>query len=258
MNASAVQSAIASLVQKSNIDIFKIQDLSATLAKKGIENGVLARLHQSNMLASIVNSVVIDKDAEAIERLNMDFGGLNQILSDFMHLCASASGIPATKLLGGNLSGRGSSGLGASAESDVRNFYDSIKSYQEESIRPQLEEFDKILIKSTLGEIPEDFNFEFMPLWQLSEKDRAETELLRSQRDIGYVTAGILTPDIVAKELQQNETYPALSDGDIQALGDLGVAREQANANQLFGLNNEQNSDITTNKTEENDGDNIP
>ena len=219
-NADITQQAVSSLVHKSNIDIWKIKDLQGNLEKKDGDSHITKRISCNNQLLSIVNSLVIDKDNEEIERNSLNFAGLDKVLQDFLNIVASASGIPVTKLLGSHVPGLNSSG-----ESDIRNFYDTIKSYQNDIIRARLETLDKVIAKSTLGYLPDDLSFDFNPLWQPSDKEIAEIQVIKSQRDLNYLNAGVISPANVAQELLVEKTYQSLSEEDVKDLDDLGVVR---------------------------------
>ena len=237
-NADISQSAIATLVHKASTDIYKVKDLATTMAKNGTE-GMVRRLEDNNTLLSIINSAVLDKENEDLERIAVNFSGLDVVLSKFLSICASASGIPATKLLGEH-----AKGLSNSGEADIINFYDTVKAYQEEIVRPSYEQLDQILYMSTLGYFPEDYNFEFNALRQLDEKEQAELELVRANRDTAYYNMGVLTPETIGNELLQKETYTSLEEEDIKDLGDFGVS------NELFKLENEENGQESSTKSD--------
>lgn len=227
-NAELSQSAISTLIHKSSTDVWKIKDLATTMGKNGTEQ-FIKRLEETSQLLSIINSAVVDKENEDLERISVNFGGLDEILGRFLNICASASGIPATKLLGTH-----AKGLANSGEADIRNFYDYIKTYQDEVVRPAYEQLDKVIYMSTLGYFPEDYDFEFNSLYQLTDKEQAELELTRANRDSLYYNMGVITPENIGNELLQKETYHNLSEEDIDNLGDFGVS------NEIFKLENGQ------------------
>jgi hypothetical protein len=144
-------------------------------------------------------------------------------------IVSAASGIPATRVLG-----KSPDGLNASGESDIRNFYDYIASMQEQDIKPKLQYMDKIMAKSELGYIPEDMKFEFVPLWQVNEKEQAEIENIRAQRDSTYLREGAITTATVASQLLFNETYQSLTEEDIDLLDDFGASEFLTNEETAF------------------------
>ena len=223
-NADITQQAISSLVHKANIDLWRIKDLQGNLEKKDGQSHITKRISVNNMLASIVNAVVTDFDNEAIERLQINFASLDKILSDYLHIVCSASGVPATKLLGSS-----SDGMNATGEGDIRNFYDHIKSYQDNFLHERLDYLDRIVAMSTFGSIPQDYGFEFNPLWQPTDKEVAEVQNIQAQRDMAYLNAGVMTPQNIAEELLHRETYQSLTPDDVEELGDMGVSSSMFN-----------------------------
>lgn len=235
-NADITQQAVSSLIHNSTIDIWKIRDLQGNLRIKDGESVLATRIGINNRLASIVNSIVIDKDFEELERKNLNLSGLDKILNDYLHICSAASGIPATKLLGSS-----SDGLQATGAGDIRNFYDMISSYQNEVIMPKLQLLDQVMAISELGYLPDDLSFKFNPMWQMSEKEQAEIENFRAQRDSIYLSSGVVSPENVAKELINNETYQSLTVEDAESLGDFGVS-EYINSEEFLGLDKTTNN----------------
>ena len=134
------------------------------------------------------------------------------------------SGVPATKLLGSS-----SDGMNATGEGDIRNFYDHIKSYQDNFLHERLDYLDRIVAMSTFGSIPQDYGFEFNPLWQPTDKEVAEVQNIQAQRDMAYLNAGVMTPQNIAEELLHRETYQSLTPDDVEELGDMGVSSSMFN-----------------------------
>lgn len=205
-NCDLVQQAIASMTHETNVDIFRIKDLSLTLGLEDGANQISNRLLNNNLIKSLNNSIVIDKDHEDFERKPLSFQALPEVLKQYLSICASASDIPATRLLGSS-----PDGLNATGDSDIRNFYDSIRSGQEDVLREKLGYFDQVLAMSTFGHLPEDLKFEFNPLWQTSDKEVADINYIKAQTYSIYLRDGILQPETVLQELMIDETYSSIT-----------------------------------------------
>jgi phage-related protein (TIGR01555 family) len=219
-SVETVQKSITSMTEQANVDIWSIKDLQSTLRMNDGAEVLAKRIQTNDLLKSINNSVALDKDNETLERKPISFSGLDAIFEKFFTVIASASGIPATRLLG-----KSPDGMNASGASDIRHFYDHISSIQEDDVRPKLQYLDKILCMSTLGYIPTDLDFEFNPLWQMSDKELAELQNLKANRDSIYLREGVITPETVAKQLMLDETYQTLDEEDIKELEDLDAER---------------------------------
>lgn len=84
-----------------------------------------------------------------------------------------------------------------------------------------------MLVRSELGHMPEDFRFDFNPLWQLSEKDQADVEKARAERDEKYINLGVVSETLVAKELKERGTYRNMTDDDIELVEELSKPMDE-------------------------------
>lgn len=117
--------------------------------------------------------------------------------------------------------------MNATGDNDVRNYYDMVSAKQEAELRPQLEYLYEVLVRSELGHMPDDFRFDFNPLWQLSEKDQADVEKARAERDEKYINLGVVSETLVAKELKERGTYRNMTDDDIELVEELSKPMDE-------------------------------
>jgi hypothetical protein len=93
--------------------------------------------------------------------------------------------------------------MNATGASDIRLFYDYIKSLQSSYLRPRIERLLRIVMKSadgpTGGVEPEQWSFEFRPLWQMNDKETAELRKMVAETDAIYISNGVLTPEEVTQ-----------------------------------------------------------
>ena len=145
-------------------------------------------------------------DGETWARQRIDFGGLPEMVRTFLQVAAGAADIPVTRLLG-----QSPSGLSATGESDVRNYYDMIAARQELDLRPQLERLDRLILRSE-GIEPGALSFAFRPLWQMDEPAKAALALSRAQATQIYAGLGLWPAEVTAKlveaQLVADGTYP--------------------------------------------------
>ena len=64
--------------------------------------------------------------------------------------------------------------MNATGESDMQNYYDTIEEKQETSLRPIFDKLLPIVVMSTLGAIPDDFDFEFKPVRKPNDNEMAD------------------------------------------------------------------------------------
>ncbi|MES2586993.1 MAG: DUF1073 domain-containing protein [Pseudomonadota bacterium] len=215
LNKDTASAVSGSLIYESKVDVVKIPNLGDLVSTRDGEANLIKRLNLASMMKSVNNTLVIGGE-EDYEQKSYTFGGLDTLLDKFSDDVCGAAEIPRTRLFG-----QSPGGLNATGDGDLANYYDSIHSKQESDLRPQLEKLDQILIRSALGEMPEEYEFDFNSLWQMSDVDKAKVELSNAQRDQIYLSLGVLTEVAVAKTLQTSGTYSGLTDEDVELAGSL-------------------------------------
>jgi phage-related protein (TIGR01555 family) len=215
LNSALTSNSTASLVHESKIDIIQVQNLFKHLASKEGEAALINRFMIADIMKSNNNTLILDS-TETHNRTQFSFAGLPDLVTRFLNIVAAASDIPATRLLGSS-----ATGLNASGEGDLKNYYNMIGNKQEKDLNSPLKKLDQILVRSAIGSYPEDLSFEFNPLWQLSDTERATIELQNAQRDQIYIDRGAITTDVVTKQLRKDGVYDNISDELIDAVKEM-------------------------------------
>lgn len=235
----ATKSGIASLVLEANVDTIQREGLSQELAS-GQESQILKRFALSGQLKSLVNTLLLDGN-ETYERKSVTFGGLAQIMQSFMTWTSGAADIPATRLFG-----RSPEGMNATGESDMRNYFNKVKSIQENKFTPDMRKLDQVLIRSATGEIPEEYSFEWNPLYQESGVELAQMELSKAQSDDIRLSQGVIKPSHAAMRLKQEGSY-VITEEEINAMQEKEREEEEFENNNReeiikggFGLEEEE------------------
>ena len=99
------------------------------------DNGALLkqRLAMLDLSKHVKNTMLLDTK-ETFAKHSSTVAGLEKLLDSFMMSVSSVTGIPVTLLMG-----RSPAGQNATGESDIRMWYDSIRSGQRAGLRPRLE-----------------------------------------------------------------------------------------------------------------------
>jgi uncharacterized protein len=215
----ATKGGIASLVLKANVDTITREGLSAALAGPECD-AVTHRYQMFGMMQSMVNLGLLDS-TETYQRNSVAFSGLSQIMEQFMVWTAGAAQMPVTKLFG-----QSASGLSATGEGDLDNYYDSIKARQDGPNRLHLELIDQVLVRSAIGSYPDDLEFEWKPLYQASGAEQAQQDLADAQTDAINIENGTIKASQAMRRMQARGTYD-ITDEDIDAQVEL--EKEQAN-----------------------------
>lgn len=142
-----------------------------------------------------------DKDMEELENIAVPLSGLHELQQQAQEQLASVSRIPLSIYL--QIS---PTGLNANSDGETRNFYADVHSLQEKNMRPGLTTILEAVMLSLFGKIVDGLTFEFLPLWEMDDKDKAEMRKADSDADCNYVREGIVSPEEVRERLSNDET----------------------------------------------------
>ena len=153
---------------------------------------------------------------DQITNTQYTFTGLQEVYDSMCHDLSGASRIPVTKLFG-----RSPAGLNSTGEGDLRNYYDYVDTLRENILRPILERLLPVVCMSAWGEVPEELDIRFPPLWTPTAKEVAEIGEKKAAAIRDIFQAGLLRADTAQKELKKlaDETglFGNLSDEEIAA-----------------------------------------
>lgn len=175
-------------------------DMSSTM-NNGNGDSLFNRIDMFNLTRDNRGTMVTDKNAEELNNLAVPLNGLDKLQAQAQEQMASAARIPLSVFLQIT-----PTGLNATNDGETRNFYADVKSYQEKNVRPGLQAVFLIAQLSVLGQIVEGMAFEFEPLWEMNDKDKADIRKADADADVGYVTAGIVSADEARERLSNDET----------------------------------------------------
>ena len=184
--------SVSSLLKEFSVGKFKFSNLVDILSAPNGEELMKKRVEFMDLTRSTFNSTYMDKDDDFV-RENITFNGIPEVLYIFMMMVASCSGYPITRLFGVSPAGMNSTG-----ESDMRNYYDRVRSDQGFSLEPILLRLVKLISEWQNKEEP---YIEFRPLQQLTDKEKSELEKLDADKEKikaetwkTYIDAGIVEP----------------------------------------------------------------
>lgn len=190
----AASGSMAHILQDFSQSVYKIEGLSKMLSMDK-ENLIIQRLINMDLMRSMVRAIPMDT-TETFEDQGRAVTGLDELIDRQMMRVSTATRIPVTLLFG-----RSPAGMNATGESDIRLFYDHIKSLQETSLRPRLEYLLQVIMSAANGPTngePEVWSFDFNPLFQPTEQEESETRLNVAKADEIYINTGVLSPNEVA------------------------------------------------------------
>ena len=168
------------LLTKFSTTVVKMQ-LKDTLYAGGGTTQLDMRLNYFIKNRDNMGVVAIDNDTEDMVKLETPLSGVEQIVRQSLEFLAALNRTPAVKLLGIS-----PSGFNATGESDIKNYYDHVRSQQEKVLRHGISKCLKVLQLNLNGMIDESVTFEFK---RLNEEDKVK---VTSTQNTKAQTLGVL------------------------------------------------------------------
>lgn len=165
--------------------------------------------------------VLLDKDMEEFEQINTPIGGVAELVQMSLDLLATIAHRPKTILFGDV-----PKGLSSNDDGSIRAYYDYVLSQNNKIGRLPMEKVMKILELEAFGDIDNEIGFKFKSLWEMDDKEVAELNSINAQKDVAYITSGVLSPEEVRKSLANNpdsgysnidvDDIPEMTEDDMQ------------------------------------------
>lgn len=210
--------SIANLVERASNRTVKVDQLRDVIASGGkAMEGLLSQFDMMREFQTNEGLTLLDKEDE-YQTDSYTFAGVDLVLLGFAQQLSGASQIPLVRLFS-----QTPTGMSATGESDIRMYYDSINAQQESKLRNPMEVLMSVLYKSEFDQPkPEDFQFSFTPLWQMSAMDKASIAKLNTETIIGAFAEGLTKRSTAMKELRaiSDDTgiFSNITDEDIDEL----------------------------------------
>jgi phage-related protein (TIGR01555 family) len=210
----------AQLVYKAHLRTYSINDLRKILGMGGPAlSALMKHMDMIRQYQSIEGMTLMDA-TDKFESHTYSFSGLSDVIAQFGEQVSGALGIPLVRLFGQSPAGF------STGDADLANYYDGVGTQQERRLRRPVHKLASIIHMSELGKpIPDDFAFEFNPLWQMSETDRSTVASNTVTALSGAVDSGIMTAYAAAQQLRDSSRVTGIgstiSDEDIESVKDI-------------------------------------
>lgn len=207
----------AQLVYKAHLRTYKVKDLRKIISAGGpVMDALVKQMELIRKFQSNEGLTLMDGEDE-FETHQYAFAGLADVTLQFGQQLSGAIDIPLVRLFG-----QSPSGMNATGESDLRNYYDSINAQQERRLRLPVTTLLDVMYRSELGsEPPSSFSYRFNPLWQMSEKERADIANTIATAVATVEESALITKETALKELRQSSditgVFSNISDDEIDA-----------------------------------------
>lgn len=182
--------SIAHIIQEFRMLVYSVQNLAQDVVA-GNQDKIMERMQLMNLSRSVLGAFVMDKDGESMESMSANVTNLEKLIEVLRKRLQSVTEIPHTILFN-----ESPSGLSSTGKSEERMWYDYVASMQEQYLAPKLDQLFQAIFAARSGPYrgtePKNWAYDFVPLWQLSNKERAEVEKLEMEKDTGYINAGVI------------------------------------------------------------------
>lgn len=225
---------IAMLTFMANLRVMKMDGMSQVLAV-GNEQAQMQLYNTIQGMNAMMNnnSLQILGEGDSYETHQYTFGGIGETYDRFMMDVAGAAETPVTKLFG-----RSPAGMNATGESDMQNYYDTIEEKQEAELRPVYDKILPIMFISTLGGIPDDWDYEFNPIRRPRDDEMADLASKNTDSVTKAFQAGMVSQRTALKELRQQSEmtgmWSNITDEDIENADD-SVMQPDEGMGELMG-----------------------
>ncbi|MFG1429192.1 DUF1073 domain-containing protein [Roseixanthobacter glucoisosaccharinicivorans] len=190
----------AQLVYKAHLRTVSVDGLREILSAGGkLEEALTKMFDMIRIMQSNEGLTLIDAK-DKFETHSYSFAGLSDVLLQFAQQLSGALQIPLVRLFG-----QSPAGLNATGDSDIRNYYDMISQQQEAKLSSGVRKIVDLTYRSEVGkDTPDDLNFKFNPLWQMSDTEKATIAVGVTSAVVQASDAGLVDKATALKELRQS------------------------------------------------------
>ncbi len=178
-----------------------LHDYSVTsVGMKGLANAlatgknqvIIDRAAAAQATMSMFRMMIHDADNEKVERMSHTLTGMPEAIDRLLDLVAAAADEPKAILFGNAI------GKVSGADNDLKMHYDRTKAQQTAVLLPALDQLARLIFAAKdgpfAGQEPDGWRIKLRPLWQMSDKERAEVRKLNAESDQIEVQIGAVTP----------------------------------------------------------------
>jgi phage-related protein (TIGR01555 family) len=213
-------------------------NLAATL-RGGTSEDLYDRIDIFANLRTNSGVMAVDMETEDFGNVSVPLSGLDRLQSQALEFIPCMARIPIVYY-----TGQAPSGLNATSRDDMMIFNETIHSFQEVEFEDNLRTVFHHCQMSLWDEIDEDLDFEFLPLMELTEIEKAQKRQVDAAVDATYVEMGAIDGHDVRERIAKDpdSLYPGLDPDEMPeqpampGLEDEQGQKEGAEQDALAGL----------------------
>lgn len=211
----AVMANIADMTFEAKIDVFAVANLMNNVRDPEQLQSIMDKYAVTALMKSNNGMIVRDMEEEDYQQKTLSFATLPDIIDRFQMAASGAAQIPRSRLFGVQ-----TGGLGNAGESDQKDYFDTIKSIQENELQPSMRILDKMIVKTALGSIPDEVHYNWRSLFQLNDKDKQEIGNKIADRWRNLYKDGVVPVELAFDQLVNELVEAGVSPGLEQAAND--------------------------------------
>ncbi|WON76314.1 DUF1073 domain-containing protein [Serratia sp. UGAL515B_01] len=191
--------AAVQLMNKAHLRTYSMTDLRKILAMGGPAKDVLLTQMAAIQQGQSIDGLTLMDANDKFETHSYHLNGLPEVLAQFAQQLSGALNIPLVRLFGQSPAGF------TTGDVDLANYYDGIAAQQARQLRRPIYTLMSILHRSVLDKaLPEDFAFNFNPLWQMSELERSQVAVQTVEAIGNAVSSGMMKTYAGAEQLRDS------------------------------------------------------
>jgi phage-related protein (TIGR01555 family) len=194
------QNVTYELLDEAKIDVFSVLNFNSSIATK---NGAAVTAQRFGIAAQIKNyqnALVLDAE-DKYEQKTMNFAGLSEMLTQIRIGLACDLRMPMTKLFGISSAGFNS------GEDDIENYNCMIETEIRSKVKRGLILMLKIVCQKTFGFVPEQIDFDWHPLREMSSQEQSIIKNESLSRVITGYTNGLMTAEKAVEVLNHTNVF---------------------------------------------------
>ncbi len=234
--------AVSHLLQEASIATLKVKGLTQLLGTQD-RSLIDERMALFSVGRQVSKTVFLDgggagDNGEEFNRVGVSFQDVPQLLEQLTLTISGASEIPVSILMG-----QPPSGLNATGEMDLRQFYDKVETYRTNSVKPKLD-----LLLLVTGSSTE---YAFPALWDPTASQLADIRVKNTGADAQLFSIGVFEPDDILRSRSKDGTL-GISFEDVEKLLEERAAKQTGPKIEITPTENAKA--ITVNEIRENQG----
>lgn len=206
--AETTRDNTVALTTEALIDIMKVKGLMDAVSDPQLEADMVKRYLLFRQGKATNKLGVIDMENEDYQRHPSQFTTLPDVIESMRREVAAAIGIPYSLLFGR------SGGIGTNGDVELKNYYDNISTMQENDIQPVCTLLDECVIRSALGSRPDEIYIDWLSLYEMSDKEKAEVAKIKAEAvkvgvESGAIPSQMMTGSLVNAWVESG-TFPGV------------------------------------------------